>query len=96
MNKFDVAANIAAFLLERTDSVLGEWKGRLTAKEQREMFGMFLGKGAIRINGEKETIEHVVKRCFGLDYEVTFQSTFSTIDKSSDERFDAFSRAEAS
>lgn len=95
MTKYEAAANIAFFLQEQTGSVLGSWKGTLTAKVQREMFGMFLGKGILVIDGAKETINHTVKRGFGGDYEVTYMATFNTMYKSSDERFDAFYRAEA-
>ena len=92
MNKFDIAANIAFFLLEKTGSVCGKWEGKLSAKEQRRMFGMFLGKGILIINGAKETIKHVVARgaWAGGDSETTYQSTFDTMDKASAERFDAF------
>ena len=90
MNKYDAAANMAFFLQERTGSVCGKWEGKLTAKEQREMFGMFLGKGMLYIDGAKETIKHSIKVCFGMDSEDTFVSTFDTMDKGSDVRFDAF------
>lgn len=80
MNKFDAAANIAFFLLERTGSVLGQWSGYLSASEQRGLFGAFLGKGKLHIDGELETVEHVVKRCFGLDYETTFSATLAGFD----------------
>ncbi len=67
----DYAANLALFLMEKTGTVFGTWNGRLTAAEQRAMFGRFLGKGKIVIDGSEERLAHVVKRCFGLDYEVT-------------------------
>lgn len=79
MTKFDAVANIAVFLMERSGSVLATWTGRLTAAEQREMFGAFLGKGELTINGEEETIRHTVKVCFGLDYNVTFESRWHEI-----------------
>jgi hypothetical protein len=90
MNKFDIAANIAFFLLERTGSVCGKWSGNLSAKEQRELFGVVYGKGTIYIDGAKETVEHVVKTGFGGDSESTYVTTFGTMDKGSNERFDAF------
>ena len=95
MDKFTAVANIAAFLAVEKGSVLATWKGSMPAKQQRELFGMFHGKGELTINGENETIMHTVKRGFGGDYEVTYVSTFSTLGKSSDERFDAFYKAEA-
>lgn len=65
----DYAANLAAFLVEKTGSVLGRWKGRMSAAEQRELFGRFLGKGQIIIDGERETVCNRVKVCFGHDYD---------------------------
>jgi hypothetical protein len=67
----DYAANLALFLTEKTGSCLKSWSGRLTAAEQRALFGRFLGKGKIWIDGANETIEHHVKVCFGLDSECT-------------------------
>lgn len=65
----DYAANLAALLLSKTGTVLGTWKGRLSAGEQRNLFGRFLGKGQIIIDGEHETICDRVKVCFGHDYD---------------------------
>lgn len=67
----DYAANLAIFLTEKTGSCLKAWSGKLTAAEQRALFGRFLGKGTIQIDGANETLRHVVKVCFGLDYDVT-------------------------
>lgn len=63
------AAQLALFLLENTGSIFGVWSGRMTAAEQRALFGHFLGKGLIIIDGERETICNRVKVCFGLDYD---------------------------
>lgn len=63
----DYAANLALFLTEKTGTCLGEWAGRLTAAEQRALFGRYLGKGRIVINGATEIICNRVKVCFGLD-----------------------------
>lgn len=79
MNKFTAVANMAIFLTEQTGSCLGKWKGKMTAKEQKELFGAFIGKGIIIINGETETIEHAKKVCFGADYDVTFTSSWAGI-----------------
>lgn len=65
----DYAANLAIFLMEKTGSVLSTWAGRLTANEQRKLFGRAIGKGLIVIDGEHETIINRVKVCFGLDYD---------------------------
>jgi hypothetical protein len=43
----------------------------MSAKEQRELFGRFLGKGRVIIDGHAEMVSHVRKVCFGLDYDVT-------------------------
>lgn len=67
----DYAANLALFLVEKTGSCLGSWKGHMVAAQQRTLFGRFLGKGKIIIDGSEERLAHVAKRCFGLDYEVT-------------------------
>lgn len=65
----DYAANLALFLVEKTGSVLKTWKGKLTAAEQRNLFGRNIGKGTIVINGEEETIANRVVVCFGHDYD---------------------------
>lgn len=65
----DYAANLAFFLAEKTGTVLGAWAGRMTAAEQRALFGRFIGKGRIVIDGTQETICNRVKVCFGLDYD---------------------------
>jgi hypothetical protein len=75
--RFDIATNVAFFLLEKTGSVCGYWQGRLTAKEQRALFGRFIGKGMLHIDGATETIAHTIKVCFGLDYDITFQRTLA-------------------
>ena len=77
MNKFTVIENISAFLQDQKGSVLATWKGKLTAKEQRALFGAFLGKGVIIIDGACETIVHSVKVCFGLDYENTIDMSWN-------------------
>ncbi|WP_434782450.1 hypothetical protein [Ferrovum myxofaciens] len=65
----DYAANLALFLLDKTGTIFGIWNGRLTASEQRNLFGRFVGKGKIIIDGERKTICNRVKVCFGLDYD---------------------------
>lgn len=80
----DYAANLALFLTEKKGSCLATWRGRLTAKEQRALFGQYLGKGTIWIDGTAETIEHWVTTCFGLDGECTNRLTFNGINLPSD------------
>jgi hypothetical protein len=65
----DYAANLAIFLLKNTGSIWGQWRGRMTATEQRALFGRFLGKGLISINGETERLKMIVKVCFGTDFD---------------------------
>lgn len=65
----DYAANLALFLLEKNNSIFSVWSGKMTAKEQKILFGRFIGKGLIVINGNTETICNRVKVCFGLDYD---------------------------
>ena len=65
----DYASNLALFLLEKNNSIYSVWKGKMTAKEQRSLFGRFIGKGLIVIDGNNETICNRVKVCFGLDYD---------------------------
>lgn len=69
MAKTDFAANLAFFLLEKTGSVLGRHAQRMTAAEQRALFGRNIGKGRIIIDGAAETICNRVIVCFGLDYD---------------------------
>ena len=67
MTKFEYATNLAFFLMEKTGSVVGTFEGKMTAAEQRALFGAFLGKGKICIDGEKETICNRVRVAFGMD-----------------------------
>jgi hypothetical protein len=65
----DYAANLALFLTERKGTPLATWEGHMTAADQRALFGRFLGKGKIVIDGEAETIANRVRVCFGHDYD---------------------------
>lgn len=67
--KFDYAASLALFLVEKTGSTLQTWVGKLTAAEQRALCGRFIGKGRIVIDGEQEIISNRVSVCFGHDYD---------------------------
>jgi hypothetical protein len=66
----DYAANLASFLQEKTGSVCGRWRGRMTASQQRDLFGRFLGKGLLVIDGANERIHMIVKVCFGADFDM--------------------------
>jgi hypothetical protein len=78
-HNIDYAANLAIFLTEKTGSCLKTWKGRLSAAEQRDLFGQFLGKGTIEIDGTAETLAHWVKVCFGQDFNVTFERKWGAL-----------------
>lgn len=65
----DYAANLALFLLNETGTIFGVWSGKMSANEQRKLFGRFIGKGKIIIDGENEMISNRVKVCFGHDYD---------------------------
>ncbi len=76
----DYATNLAFFLLEQTGSVCGRWDGRMTAKAQRELFGRFLGKGRITIDGAHERVKMTVKVCFGLDWDTREDIAWKDLD----------------
>jgi hypothetical protein len=65
----DFAANLALLLLRDTGSVLGCVMVRMSAIQQRELFGRYIGKGRIVIDGATETIANRVVVCFGHDYD---------------------------
>lgn len=67
MINYEAQKNITMFLLINTGSIFGTWKGKMKAKEQRELFGHYFGKGIIKINGETDTITHTIKVDFGRD-----------------------------
>lgn len=83
MTKYEASANMALFLLEKTGSIYGTYRGTLPASVQRAMFGTFLGKGRLTIDGSTETLTHTVKRCFGQDYEQTFDRQWRALTPSS-------------
>ena len=65
----DYASNLALFLLEKTGSVLGRFSERMKAADQRALFGRYIGKGRIVIDGTQETIANQVTVGFGQDYD---------------------------
>ena len=66
-NRYDVAANIAFFLMENGKSIFDSFRTRMRANDQRRLFGRFLGKGRLLIDGEDERVVNVVKVDFGTD-----------------------------
>ena len=81
MNTFDAVANMSLFLVEKNDSVLSKWVGKMPAKDQRALFGLFLGKGDITIDGGLEMLIHTRSCAYGNDYEETFYRKWSDIYK---------------
>lgn len=65
----EYVTNLAFFLMEKTGSIHGRYRGKMTAQQQRELFGRFIGKGTIIIDGHQEIILNRVKVCFGLDWD---------------------------
>jgi len=67
----DIAANLAHFLCANGRKVCG-WTGfHMKAADQRKLFGRFLGKGRIVIDGECEELRHYRKVAFGQDSDCT-------------------------
>jgi hypothetical protein len=67
MINYEAQKNTTMFLLDNTGSIFGTWKGKMSAKNQRELFGHYFGKGTIEIDGETDTITHTIKVDFGRD-----------------------------
>lgn len=65
----DYAAKLAIFLTNKVSTPLGQYRARMTAAQQRELFGRVIGRGTIVIDGENETVRNRVKVCFGADYD---------------------------
>ena len=66
----DRAAFLALVLMELTGTTNGYVESRMTANEQRAIFGRVLGKGVIKIDGAACEISMRVKVCFGTDYDI--------------------------
>ena len=77
----DYAANLAFFLLDHTGSVCGVWRGRMAAVDQRKLFGRFLGKGLLIIDGSNETVRMIVSVCFGTDWDTRELITFGELSR---------------
>lgn len=61
----DAAGNMAIFLLNETGSIFGKWCGRLSAADQRQLFGRVVGKGILIVDGNAEEVHHEKTVCFG-------------------------------
>jgi len=66
----DPSANLAGFLLINANSIFAKWIGTIKAQDQIKLFGRYLGKGRIIIDGNNETIRMIVKVCFGTDFDI--------------------------
>lgn len=75
-NNADIPANLALLLLDKTGTVLGRHQARMTAAEQRALFGRVIGRGTIIIDGDNETVTNRVKVAFGMDYDDRAQVTW--------------------
>lgn len=65
---YDFAANLALFMTANGKSIYGTWSvGHMRATDQRRIFGAFLGKGRIFIDGGEDSVSHHVSVCFGTD-----------------------------
>ena len=71
-NNYDKAERVRSFL-EAQDHGRGAytWSGRMSAEQQRQLFGEYLGRGRILIDWNRGTIEHIIKVCFGADSHTT-------------------------
>lgn len=78
-SEIDYAANLALFLVEKTGSIFNEWRGRMSAADQRELMGCYLGRGTIIINGRDETVRNRVTVRYGQDWEDRNITTFAAL-----------------
>ena len=63
------AGVLAQFVQACTGSVCGKVERRMTAKDQRALFGQVIGRGTIVVDGANETVSNRVIVCFGQDYD---------------------------
>ncbi len=75
----DFAANLAIHLIEQTGSIFGRTEAKMSAADQRKLFGRFIGKGTIVIDGERETVSNRVQVCFGQDYDYRNTTSWKTL-----------------
>jgi len=70
---YSKATDLANYVTQATGTPLGCVKVRMPKADQRALFGQYFGKGLIVIDGETETVSHVIKVAFGADYDITKQ-----------------------
>ncbi len=67
----EIIGALALFLLEHTNSIWGEFIGRISFADQRKHFGCVpFGKRTTYINGLEETVQSSWSIAFGQDREV--------------------------
>lgn len=70
-SRHNIIENLALFLVANGEATNGRWSGPLLARDQRALFGVFLGKGQISIDGERDRVRHTITICFGTDFATT-------------------------
>ena len=76
---YKTAEQIVQFLVQETNSCLGNWTGKMSKQQQLTILGHYFGKGTIHIDGITETIDHIVKVSFGQDSAITKSMSFTGI-----------------
>lgn len=64
---YNIAANIALFLVTNGQSVFGRFSSRVRAADQRRLFGRALGKGVLVFRGDEDAVYHRVSVDYGTD-----------------------------
>ena len=75
----DIPTALAFFLIDQGKRVYGKWTGNISASDQRILFGSFIGKGRIVIDGERETVHHLIRICFGQDSDIDYTCGWQNI-----------------
>lgn len=76
----DRAAALAFFLMDQDESVTGRWSGRLTAADQRALFGMVVGRGRLVVDGAREEVSMIISACYGMDFSTEFCQPWRALD----------------
>jgi len=61
IDKLAAIANMRNHVILVTGNINAVWQGRLTAAQQRDMYGMYLGKGLITIDTRERLLVHTVR-----------------------------------
>lgn len=65
----DIHTRLSFFLLDETGTTGGLWSGKMTAAQQKVLFGKNLGQKVLTINGFNNTLTLGWSVGFGQDYE---------------------------